>query len=618
MNEKLCKCKKRTAKRRVIQGDPEVTSIFITGTGEYLRGCANPTHPTHHPNPAHQYLTHLTAFGAHLAEYKGPDPTLLESLSNLTHLCMNGCELASIAFVRTLKKLVSASFSSNDIEDTTPLMSLVNVEEVRLSHNPLTGIEFVATLPNLKYLDISYREVYKLPRNADIGNATGTVGGSVTERRIYERTIMLDEYEDDKFFAPMAHISEHLHTLIAPMCGMTEKALAMVVERAKSTLVHLECRNPAIKDVSMLDGMRFDFLNLGRVRNVPKVHTEHLFIGSLEPDSRHSNSNNDQSPHAPHSHAFIEILNTPGVQNLRAYGNITFDAPLSSDTITHLELNNCEFYELPQLDMPSLVKIILSSNNLSDLSCIEQCKALETVQAPYNHLTNKGIKVLETLPNLKSVSLTFNVDLTAIPLFHPLAKVEKLYICECELSTLDPLSLSRLTSLSHLNLEGNRIDDISALSVLGHFSQLKFLDISSNPIKDLSPISSLTSLEFLSARNLVDFDLQVNPDTFIGALSNLRTLDMFYSKIFPFRLKTLCKMKHMSTFRVEACDGDYDSIMWLTTLTSFQIRLPREETQAYRDLMSTAYPQVKKNTKFNQVNACNRHGTLFHLLEFFL
>ena len=51
------------------------------------------------------------------------------------------------------------------------------------------------------------------------------------------------------------------------------------------------------------------------------------------------------------------------------------------------------------------------------------------------------------------------------------------------------ISISKLNELYHLELQSNRIDDISAL---GKMNKLEYLDLSHNCISDFSPINALS------------------------------------------------------------------------------------------------------------------------------
>ncbi|MBC8930266.1 hypothetical protein IAI15_28135, partial [Escherichia coli] len=147
--------------------------------------------------------------------------------------------------------------------------------------------------------------------------------------------------------------------------------------------------------------------------------------------------------------------------------------------------------------------------------------SLETFNAQTNLITNIG--TMDNLPDLTYVNLSFN----RIPSLAPigdLPNLETLIVSDNNsylrsLGTMDGVSklrnlelqnnylnytvtegnlsaLSDLTNLTELNLRNNvYIDDISGLSTL---SRLIYLNLDSNKIEDISALSNLTNLQELT------------------------------------------------------------------------------------------------------------------------
>ena len=80
-----------------------------------------------------------------------------------------------------------------------------------------------------------------------------------------------------------------------------------------------------------------------------------------------------------------------------------------------------------------------------------------------------------------------------------------------------------LSSLTELNLGGNKITDIS---ILGSLTNLTELNLSGNRITDISILGSLTNLTKLDLRYN-----QITDITFLGSLTNLTKLDLSYNQI---------------------------------------------------------------------------------------
>jgi hypothetical protein len=111
------------------------------------------------------------------------------------------------------------------------------------------------------------------------------------------------------------------------------------------------------------------------------------------------------------------------------------------------------------------------------------------------------------------------------------------------ISDVSPLKV--LTNLTYLDLDGNRISDVSPLKVL---TNLTFLDVDDNQISDMSPLSVLIKLRVLDLEgnklsdisplkvltNLTELDLhnnEISDISAISALTNLTELDLHNNEI---------------------------------------------------------------------------------------
>lgn len=133
----------------------------------------------------------------------------------------------------------------------------------------------------------------------------------------------------------------------------------------------------------------------------------------------------------------------------------------------------------------------------------------------------------QMFPNLQTLILDDCEGLSEAS-FEPLAGLHKLITLSMSADSnaihgTIPVAISRMTSLSELNMEENDISDVSPLSSLVN---LKTLDLSWNKITDLSSLTTLTRLKELKADNQhIRFtkDLVANPNVIVrdSELKNL-------------------------------------------------------------------------------------------------
>lgn len=170
---------------------------------------------------------------------------------------------------------------------------------------------------------------------------------------------------------------------------------------------------------------------------------------------------------------------------------------------------------------------IQAESAVKSLEGLQYCKNLEKFRASLNPI--------ESLEPLKSCTKLDEIVIDNI-------NINDYYqdfaydVLEGYKGTNDLSPLAGLTSLRLLNLNGNKITDISALKNL---KNLTYIEMTDNNISDLSPLAGLTKLETLylntnqivditplaGLTNLVDLDLWINKIHDISAISSLTNLE---------------------------------------------------------------------------------------------
>ncbi|HSI66289.1 MAG TPA: CotH kinase family protein [Planococcus sp. (in: firmicutes)] len=167
-----------------------------------------------------------------------------------------------------------------------------------------------------------------------------------------------------------------------------------------------------------------------------------------------------------------------------------------------------------------ITELDLSNYQLTDISGIEKFHSLESLDVSHNLLTSA--EEISTLNNLRIVNLSFNqiseLDFSSTGLkeldiegnkvadlsfLEDMSQLEKLTIRDNKIEELNPLK--SVSALTHLNARGNRIQSIEAI---GELHNLRDLNLRNNQVVDISPLQSLTSLNerlYLSGNGIKDF-----------------------------------------------------------------------------------------------------------------
>ena len=175
--------------------------------------------------------------------------------------------------------------------------------------------------------------------------------------------------------------------------------------------------------------------------------------------------------------------------------------------------------EDPIIDMPdeNLKKLIINDgfdkNGDGELS-VSELEDLHRIDG--NEKSIADLTGLEYAPNLTTLYLSFNSQLSDMSPLESASNLSELYVWGCNIS--DIKSLSGLINLRTLSIGGNHLSDISALKDL---TNLEYLSINCNEITDVSPLGSLTKLRSIDAAD--------NQITRIPDLSGLTNLELYYT-----------------------------------------------------------------------------------------
>lgn len=161
------------------------------------------------------------------------------------------------------------------------------------------------------------------------------------------------------------------------------------------------------------------------------------------------------------------------------------------------------------------ISIVLSS--MSDVSWLASLKKVEYLRLFGNPI--QDITSLENLSNLRFLSLG-NTKVASIEPILGLKKLEELFIYHCH-NIKSVRGISRLKSLTMLDLLSNKLKDLSEIS---YMPNLKHLDVSYSKSLKKPPFTSIATNESLEILVIANTDLRNTKH--LSRLRNLRFLDI--------------------------------------------------------------------------------------------
>ncbi len=211
--------------------------------------------------------------------------------------------------------------------------------------------------------------------------------------------------------------------------------------------------------------------------------------------------------------------------------NLTFlslyDGTIIGDRSVLSRLFNLSEANIPDANLRAAIKIVMGKGSDDPITDFEM-GFLSELEAPNSNIRDlTGLEFATGLTNLdlgtEFVSRVGYVNSNHISDFSPLSgltNLRRLDLGGNSISDLSALSgaISRLTRLERLDLDNNSISDVSPLSGLTNLRQLWLFR---NSISDLSPLSGLTNLE-----RLILFSNNISDISALSGLTRLERLDL--------------------------------------------------------------------------------------------
>ena len=510
------------------------------------------------------------------------DVSALSGLWNLTSLLLDGNSISDISPLSGLTNLIELQLDGNSISDISALSGLTNMISLNLSNNAIGDISDLSGLTNLTTLNLSNNAIGDISALSGLTNLTtlnlpnNAIGDISALSGLTNLTTL--------------NLSNNSVGEISVLSGMTN-------------LTFLDLSNNPISDISALSGLtNLETLTLSG-NPISDYDPLRTLIAAIVAAGRSLDLDITIPPVKRNNNAPIF---TDGTSTSRAIAENTVSGENIGNPIaaTDADSDDTLAYTLGGVDA-SAFDIIGSSGQLQTRAPLDyetKSSYSVTVFVSDNRGGSDSITVAINVTDVSDqhgpldgrtqqvqeaiVEVVDGVDTAADVTAAHLAAITELYLSYRSITSLEADDFDGLTNLVFLDLFGNSLSDISALSGL---TNLTHLSLAGNSLNDISALSGLT--------NLVEISLSGNPLSDISALSTLTNLTHLY-------------MEYTSVSNISALSG-------LTKLIKLQLNntsisdisaLSRLTKLTYLDLADTEISDISAlsgMTKMTNLNLSN-------------
>ena len=416
----------------------------------------------------------------------------MELAANLTNLSLAGNAISDLGPLTNLQHLGSLEVQNNFVADLSALTALTNLHHLAAGGNPINDYSTLSRLTNLVSLSVANLS----GRGAAMGNLTSLENlTGLTSLTLWENNVM--------DISPLARLT-NLNSLDLRWNPITNQTVLAEMQN----LDRLYLGATSLSNINFLAPLtRLTFLNLADNQ-----------IRDLSPLSGLTNLNylvlsgNPSLTNSP-------VLNgMSGLVNLELRGcGITNLAFLSN--LVHLAYADLAYNQITDpspLAGPTNLSLVLDGNTNLDYVKLSGLTNISRIWLNGNSITN--VEFLRNMPQLTALGLDNNKFADPSPL-GAVTNLALLSLSQNPIPDYDWLTNSAFAGLASLRLEGNSISNNTGF--LTRLSQLSFLSLDSNRVAGVSVLSGLTNLSslYLAQNRLCD----INPLT---GLPQLRFVDV--------------------------------------------------------------------------------------------
>ena len=366
------------------------------------------------------------------------------ALANLKNLSISALsDLSNIDWLEKLQSLKSLKFGGcEELTDLSPIGNLKNLQFLNLNDN--YAIQDIRPIKELKQL--RKLELYGV---SNLQSLKGIEGATELE----EAFLAVPENVQD--FSLISKLSKLQHLNLTSNQGLKNLAFLSYLQNLQSLTLH---SNDSLQDISAITHLKrlikLEFLGNPLFDDIsPICELEQLEILKF--------SCNQQT-----------IKNIDRLKNLKKLTVLGLSA----------QLNEIGFLA----ELPQLVHLSLSDNQIQDIEALTHLTSLEALNLSFNPVTD--VSPISSLPKLAYLELIGN-QIKQVSVLKTLPKLKMLDLSQNQIEDID--GLASLESLQELKLDKNKIQEVKLTA-----SNLQSLSLSKNSILvlELEELPQLTNL----------------------------------------------------------------------------------------------------------------------------
>lgn len=465
-------------------------------------------------------MTTLT--GLNLSNTGIQDLSVLANMQKLVDLALDENHLVSLSTLPVLESLIYLSLVGNELKNLNGIEKVKQVESLYIDTNPVESLIGIEQLSNLKDLSASQTSIYQIDSLLDLPNLEFvsiyanenldlTEGSPSREviQQLEDRGIYVDyEYTDSEWFELyVSSITEHSMNLTIDYYGekVIQKYEVLVNGKLSQTLTSeetdirlegLEADTEYEIEVKAYSGGEVYLSNVvtektwpeptGSVVSFKDNQLKELIKGylGLERDLVESDMERLDS-------LYLSDTNIDDLTGLE-YATNLFELYVSGNS-KKLDLS-------PLANLSNLSFVYIENTPIKDYSVLASIKNVQSLSIVNNEL--QDLSFLKGMSRLNDITLMKN-KITDISAFSSLKKLYFVNLAHNQIEDLSPLKATK-DQLYYLDVTGNPISDISHLT---QFENLYYLILDETKITDLSYLLELLNLESVSLYNIATLDL---------------------------------------------------------------------------------------------------------------
>lgn len=446
------------------------------------------------------------------------DLSILANLQKLADLSLEGNDLDSLATLPNLPNLANLTIYDNNIKTLSGLENFKQLEVLDLDNNPIESIAGIEQLSNLKDLYLSGTMISDIDKLVELDMLQyvalhGTENLDLSNESVAQ---VIGQLENKGVMVAYDGSEEEEEWLDIYINAMTENSMELYWDYYGE------------QEISSFE----IYVNGELLQTILASDENYLKIEELESETDYE--------------VEVKALNEAGELVLSSttagttWGEPTGDVVVFKDeALKELVKEDLGIDRDPrESDLEKLSILYLHETDITDLTGLEYATNLNDFSvyrntaplnlAPLENLTEltritidetpiESYSGLEKIKNLHSLTI-MNNELTDISFVSSLTKLEDISLMNNHINNIS--ALESLTKLNFINLANNQIEDLSPLAALNDY--LAYLDVSNNPIKDLT---SLENSEYLF--ELILDETMIEDITTLLTMTNLERVSLY-------------------------------------------------------------------------------------------